>query len=379
MYDGLNVPERILLGRDVRTQAAAEIAALGRRVALVRSRSVAWADDLTARLSDHGCTVSEVMASGEPDLPGLLSALDEMRPAAPEVVVAVGGGSALDLGKALAALLPAPGDPVRHFEVVGEGLPLAAPPLPFVAVPTTSGTGAEATKNAVIAMPAHRVKVSLRDDRMMARLALVDPALTDDCPRGVTLASGLDAVVQVIEPYLSCKARPETDALCRAAIPEGLAALATLMTGPDPAARDAMARVSLHGGIALANAGLGAVHGLAGVLGGMTGAPHGALCGRLLPGVLVENRAAMAAAGQPLDRVEEVAGWIAATLGGPSSAAFDTLRDRIDAWGLPRLSAMGLRAADHAEVARLSQRASSMKGNPVPLPDSALIRILASA
>ena len=144
MYDGLNVPERIMLGRGVRADAAAEIAALGRRVALVRSRSVAWADDLATRLAEHGCTVSEVIASGEPDLPGLLSALDEMRPAAPEVVVAVGGGSALDLGKALAALLPAPGNPVRHFEVVGEGLPLAAPPLPFVAVPTTSGTGADA-------------------------------------------------------------------------------------------------------------------------------------------------------------------------------------------------------------------------------------------
>jgi alcohol dehydrogenase class IV len=145
---------------------------------------------------------------------------------------------------------------------------LTVPPLPMVALPTTAGTGAEVTRNAVIGVPEARRKVSLRDPAMLPRLALVDPALTDGCPWGVTLASGLDALTQVIEPYLCTRANPMTDALCRAAIPLALPALMRLDEAEDPAARDAMAYVSLSGGLALANAGLGAVHGLAGVIGG---------------------------------------------------------------------------------------------------------------
>jgi alcohol dehydrogenase class IV len=190
----------------------------------------------------------------------------------PDWVAALGGGAAIDLGKALAALIPAPDGPMEHLEVVGKGLPLKVPPLPFIAIPTTAGTGAEVTRNAVIGLPDHGRKVSLRDERMVARVAIVDPALTDGCPRGVTLASGLDAVTQVIEPFVSVKATPYTDALARPAIATGMAALMRLMQGEDPEARDRLAWVSLCGGLALSNGGLGAVHGFAGVIGGMTGA-----------------------------------------------------------------------------------------------------------
>jgi alcohol dehydrogenase class IV len=286
----------------------------------------------------------------------------------------MGGGATLDMGKALAALIPGAGDPLRHLEVVGEGRPLDAAPLPFAAIPTTAGTGSEATKNAVIGVPDAGRKVSLRDDRMLARLAVVDPALTEAVPDGVRLASGLDAVVQVIEPYISAKANPMTDALCEDAIPRGLRAIRRVMEAPDPQAFDDMALVSLAGGLALANAGLGAVHGLAGVLGGRTGAAHGALCGRLLVPVLRANLAAMDG-----PRPDRILGWIAGAFDARPDTALDALEAWIDARGLPRLTAMGLDAADHGAVASDAAASSSMKGNPVPLSTDQLRDILAAA
>ncbi|WP_108258382.1 iron-containing alcohol dehydrogenase [Mangrovicoccus ximenensis] len=287
--------------------------------------------------------------------------------------VACGGGAALDLGKAVAALAGQDHPAAEYLEVVGTGRKLAGPLLPFIAIPTTAGTGAEVTKNAVIGVPGHRRKVSLRDDRMLARLAIVDPSLADGCPRGVTLASGLDAIVQVIEPYLSPKASVATDALCEKAIPAGLSALATLMEREDAEARDALAWTSLCGGIALANAGLGAVHGLAGPLGGVTGAPHGAICGRLLQPVMsVHMRVGLP---DPADiRIDRVARMIGERLKLGITGA------NLDQWvtdqGLPRLGAMGLDPADIPMVAEAARGSSSMKGNPVELSQAQLETIL---
>jgi hypothetical protein len=366
---------RIRFGRGARDCAAPAIAALGRRVLLVRGRSVAWADTLRDALATSGCEVVTVVAIGEPDLQQVEACVALGRSARVDVVVAVGGGSAIDLGKAAAGLIPSQHPAMIHLEVVGEGRPLDTAPLPFIAIPTTSGTGAEVTKNAVITVPEHARKVSLRDDRMVPVLALVDPALTDNCPRPVTLASGLDAVVQVIEPYLSAKANPLTDALCRDAIPRGLSALARLMQVEDTAARDDLAYTSLIGGIALANSGLGAVHGLAGVIGGLCGAPHGAICGRLLPAVLTENRAACVAQGLDTDRFDQVARWINASLG-QTDAPFAHLETRIDDWGLPRLAAMNVAPDQFDRIASDAVSSSSMRGNIVPLPSKTLARIL---
>ncbi|HDR28820.1 iron-containing alcohol dehydrogenase [Rhodovulum sp.] len=369
-------PGRILFGRGAAAEAPARIAAMGRRILLVRGGSVQFADVLAEGLRAAGAAVLELRGQGEPDLSGLEAALAEARPFAPDAVAAIGGGSVLDLGKALAALVPSDRPPLDHLEVVGQGLPLCAPPLPLAALPTTAGTGSEATKNAVIGVPAHGRKVSLRDDRLIPALALVDPALTDGCPWPVTLASGLDAVTQVIEPYLSLRANPLTDALCRDAIPRGLAALVRLRQAEDPAARDALALVSLIGGIALANAGLGAVHGLAGVIGGRYAAPHGAICGRLLTPTLRENRAALAAEGQPVARFDEVAGWIAGALGCAPGDAFRQLSDWIDAAGLPRLADLCEGPLDAVALARAASGSSSMKANPAALSPEALARIV---
>lgn len=292
MAFSLKLPAKIIFGRGKRSEAADEICRFGKRIVLVRGRSVAWADTLQDELRKKGAMVETVVSSGEPSFPDLVVALENIRALGPDCVVAVGGGSVIDLGKALAALAQSAEDPLIHFELVGDARPLERAPLPFVAIPTTAGTGAEATKNAVISFPEHRRKVSLRDDRMLADMALIDPALTDGCPRAVTLSSGLDALTQVIEPFVSSRANILTDAMCRDAIPRAIGALMQLMEAEKVAARDNMAHASFLGGIALANAGLGAVHGLAGVIGGRSNAGHGALCGRLLPVVLLANRAA---------------------------------------------------------------------------------------
>lgn len=372
----LLLPGRILFGRGEAAKTAGLAAGFGPRVLVVHGRDAARAAWLLADLNRAGCGVHALICAKEPDLPMLEAALAKARVFAPDVVIGLGGGAVLDLAKALAGLIPATGKVLDHLEGAGQGLPLSQNPLPFVAVPTTSGTGAEATKNAVIDVPAQRRKVSLRDDRMMARLAIVDPALTDGCPRGVTLSSGLDALTQVIEPYLCNRANPATDALVRAAIPMALAALPALMQGEDSGARDAMAWVSLSGGLALANAGLGAVHGLAGVIGGVTGAAHGAICGTLLPFVIAANRAAMPA-GPVAERLAEVDAMLSTAFGGgPGTEALHRWSRRN---GLPGLAALGLDAKDHGSVAAAAAGASSMKANPVVLPEAVLQAILRAA
>ncbi|MDZ4087118.1 MAG: iron-containing alcohol dehydrogenase [Tabrizicola sp.] len=371
---GITAPGRILFGRGEAVKAPDLIRAFGERGLLIHGANPARAAWLVKAL---GSQVLALSCTGEPTLADLEAALTAARVHRPAWVAALGGGAALDFGKALAALIPAPDGPMEHLEVVGKGLPLKASPLPFIAIPTTAGTGAEVTKNAVIGLPELGRKVSLRDDRMVARLAIVDPALTDGCSKAVTLASGLDAVTQVIEPYVSVKATPFTDALARPAIGLGMAALMQLMQGEDGQARDRMAWVSLCGGLALANAGLGAVHGFAGVIGGMTGAAHGAICGALLGPVLQANRAA--ASGGTRDRLDEVCAVLAGTLGSSAAEAPSALQAWAWAEGLPGLAALGVTEDQHTAIVAAARDASSMKGNPVPLPDATLHEVLERA
>ncbi|MFC3085478.1 iron-containing alcohol dehydrogenase [Tabrizicola soli] len=370
-------PGRILFGRGEAARAPGLIRAFGARGLVVHGASPARALWLVEALQAAGAATLALPCAREPDLPLLLPTLRAARDFRPDWVAAIGGGAALDLGKALAALVPAPGGPLDHLEVVGRALPLRAAPLPFIALPTTAGTGAEATKNAVIGLPDHGRKVSLRDDRMLARLAIVDPALTDHTPRATTLASGLDAITQVIEPFVSHRATPFTDALAAPAIAQGLAALARLTQAEDAGAREAMAWVSLSGGLALANAGLGAVHGLAGVIGGLAPAPHGAICGALLAPVLRLNR--IHAGGEPALRLDRVFGQIAATLGGTPADAPATLARWAAGAGLPGLVAQGVDPALFPRIAASALASSSMQGNPVPLTEAELIRALEAA
>lgn len=366
----------LLFGRGQAAQAAPRVAGMGRRILLIQGGNPARSDWLADGLAAQGCDVLRLSVAREPDLPMLEDAMAQARAFAADVVVALGGGAVIDAGKAIAALVPAPRPALDHLEVVGLGLPLDVPPLPFVAIPTTAGTGAEVTRNAVIGVPEHRRKVSIRDARMLPRLAIVDPALTDHCPRAITLASGLDAITQVIEPFVSTRANALTDALCRDAIPRGLAALRRLMDAENPGARDDMAWVSLCGGLALANAGLGAVHGLAGPLGGLTGAAHGAICGVLLPHVMRANRARVA---DPA-RLDQVGDWVADAFG---IKGFDAAMGALAGWsqaaGLPALTALGIDAAAQQGAAEAAASSSSMKSNPAPLSVDDLMAAMRAA
>ncbi|MEM9048295.1 MAG: iron-containing alcohol dehydrogenase [Pseudomonadota bacterium] len=369
----------IRFGRGTAPAAVDAARAMGRRCFLVHGKNPDRAGWLLRALQDAGLTVTAFGCTQEPDLPLLDAALASARASRPDLVVALGGGAAIDLAKAVAGLLPAFGPASDYLEVVGKGLPLPAAPLPMIALPSTAGTGAEVTRNAVIGVPAHARKVSLRDRRLIPDLAIVDPALTDGCPRRVTLASGLDALTQIVEPWISARANAMTDALCIKAIPMALAALPMLMQGEDAPARDAMAWVSLAGGLALANAGLGVVHGLAGVIGGETGAPHGAICGALLPQGLAANRAALDPGSRPARRIARLNADLAEALDAADDDGIAALARWATAQGLPRLSAMGVRAVDHRRLAGAARHASSMKANPVDLPLAALTAMLAQA
>jgi len=276
-------PQAIHFGRGQSLQAVALAAQFGSSVLVVHGANAKRAQWLKTSCIDAGLTVQTIGCKNEPSLPDLELALTQLRGSQPAVVVALGGGSVMDFAKALAALLPCSGPPSDYLEVVGNGRVLEHPPIPMIALPTTAGTGAEVTKNAVISLPDRGLKVSLRDRRMIPQIAIVDPSLMQGAPKHVALCAGLDAETQVIEPYLSVKANPMTDALCRAAISVGLKALRDVVERDCPDGWDETAWVSTCGGLALANAGLGAIHGFAGVIGGKANAPHGEICGALLP------------------------------------------------------------------------------------------------
>jgi alcohol dehydrogenase class IV len=283
----------------------------------------------------------------------------------------------------VAMLLGNGGDPLDYLEVVGSGRPITQPAAPCVAVPTTAGTGAEVTANAVLASPAHGIKASLRSPLMIPRVAVIDPELTVSCPPPVTAASGLDALTQCLEPFVSVRANPLTDALAREGLRHaGTGLRAAYADGSDLAAREDMAICSLLGGMALANAKLGAVHGLAGVIGGTANVPHGLACAALLAPVTQANVQALRSAhpGHPaLAKYAEAARLLT---GNPSASIADGLAwigETTTMLGVPRLAAFGIGPQDVGDIAAKAARSSSMQGNPVPLNHADLLAILRQA
>jgi len=361
----------IRFGRGVLAEAAPFAATRARRVLLLRSGSVAVADNLVRSLQLSG-VVLELIAKGEPNLPTIEADVANARDFSPELIIAIGGGAVIDHGKALSALIPAPHNAMRYLEVVGEGRPLDVSPLPLVAIPTTAGTGAEVTRNAVIQVPDSSRKVSLRDPRMYPVLALVDPDLCMSCPQQVALTSGLDAITQVIEPFICTRANPISDALCRDAIPRGLRALRCIIDEKDTRAWDDMAATSVFGGMALANSGLGAVHGFAGVIGGRTGASHGAICGALLVPVLEANLQAAQSDSNIAARIGWVIEQICAEYG--SLPAF---RGWSQDHGLLGLQELGLMPTMHERIVDEAKLSSSYKANPFDLDQPTMMQILA--
>ena len=370
-------PQAVHFGRGQSQQTATLAKAFGSKVLLVHGATAARAEWLRQACLDAGLTLKTLSCHTEPSLPEVEAALRQMVGFQPDVVIALGGGSVLDFAKALAALIGCKGPARDYLEVVGSGRGLDVAPIPMIALPTTAGTGAEATKNAVILVPEFGIKVSLRDPRMVPQIAIVDPDLMQAAPRRVVLSAGLDALTQVIEPYVCLRANLMTDALCQAAIPTALSVLRDLVEQDAPLAWDKMAWVSTCGGLALANAGLGAVHGLAGVIGGKTKAPHGEICGALLPAVLRSHLHRARPGTDVARRIEWVVQQIDASF--PPTAAGDGIAS-LQAWakskGLAGLQQMGLAWSDCPEIATAATKASSMKGNPFALTQAELLHIL---
>lgn len=335
----------------------------------------------TARLAERLTVVGTFRVAGEPTFDDARVAVAEARAAKADQVIGIGGGAVLDLAKAVAALALHGGDPLEHAEVIGAGRPMPKRGLPFIAVPTTAGTGSEVTANAVLTSQEHQVKVSLRSAAMLAKVAIVDPSLTLTCPADVTMYSGIDALTQCLEPLTSRFTNPMVEALALAGLrAAGRSLLRAVDQGDDVEARSDMAFCSLMGGLSLANAKLGAVHGLAGVLGGVTGAPHGAICAALLGPVTASNIGAL------LERAPKhpaLAGYLnaAEALTGHRQiealgAWLGELEHQLD---LPGMDDLGLGRFDHEAVVDQAMRSSSMKGNPIDLTRDELLAILDAA
>ena len=319
----------------------------------------------------------------EPTVELVREGVKRIRSAGCDVIVSIGGGSAIDAGKAIAAIATNGGEPLEFLEVVGTGRTISTPPLPFIAVPTTAGTGSEVTRNAVLGSTEHGVKASLRSPLMLPRVALVDPELTYEMPRTITACTGLDALTQLIEPYVSSRANPLVDALCMDGIRRvGGALRRAYNDGGDRDARSDMALGSLFGGLALANAGLGVVHGFAAPLGGSWKAPHGALCAALLPHGMAANVAALRRRAQQHPALERYAVLARLLTGLPEASAEDGIewvRSLCAELNVPALHTWGVTEADLPGVVEKAAHASSMKANPLQLTSGELLELVTSA
>ena len=356
---------------------------LGRRALWITGKDRSRAASVEASLRDAGLELSWLSVAGEPSVEDALSAVRAGQAIEAELVVACGGGSVIDLGKAAAALLTNPRDPFEFLEVVGRGQPLVEPALPVIAIPSTAGTGAEVTKNAVLSSAQHRVKASLRHDSMLPAVALVDPALTLSMPASVTAATGLDALTQCLEPYVSCLHNPITDALALEGLRRaGRSLRRAFCDGADIGAREDMALCSLFGGLALANAKLGAVHGFAAPIGGQFTSPHGAVCARLLPLVMDCNIRALRQRlpeSPLLARFDDAARALTGRPGAVAADGIAFIQELCAELAVPGLASYGMSDADVPDIASKAANASSMKGNPLVLAQDELADILRRA
>ena len=371
---------RIIAGPGRARELPGLLAGLGSRVLVVTGADPARHGGLLASVEPAAAMFP---VAAEPTVELVRAAVAVARAQGADVIAAIGGGSVIDTGKAVAMLLGNGGDPLDYLEVVGPGQAITRPAVPCVAVPTTAGTGAEVTANAVLAVPSHRVKASLRSPLMIPRVALVDPLLTVSCPPPVTAASGLDALTQCLEPFVSVQATPLTDGLAREGLRRaGTGLRAAYADGGDLAARADMAICSLLGGISLANAKLGAVHGLAGVIGGAADVPHGLACAALLAPVIEANvRAARLSPSRAdvLERYTEAAGLLTRQSDASVEDGLSWIRETLTLLQVPGLAAFGLGPQQADDIAAKALVSSSMKGNPVPLSHVDLKAILLKA
>jgi alcohol dehydrogenase class IV len=383
-FDFFNTP-KILFGRGRVGEVGTLAKSFGARALLVYNGDQPGAGGPLDRASDvlraASVETHPFRQRGEPQVNDVEDAVAAARQAGCDVVIGVGGGSAIDCAKAVAGVLANGGSPLDYMEVIGQGKPVTKPATPWIAVPTTAGTGAEVTRNAVVGEPSKKFKASLRSELLLPRVALVDPELGVGVPPAVTAASGMDALCQLIESYTSTGAQPMTDALALLGIELAARALPrAYRQGADLDAREDMALAALLSGITLTNAGLGAVHGFAAPLGANFPAPHGVVCAALLPHVMRANAAALRAQSpaHPTLRRYETVGRL---LSGDAAvdAGIDAAQALTRSLQIPRLSSYGISEPDVPAMVALAKRASSMRFNPVVLADDVLGDVLRRA
>lgn len=381
-FDFATAP-RILFGSGAAAQIVAEAKPFGQRALLVTGRNPQRAEKFSTELQQAGISTKIFHVSGEPEISTVETGVALAKSAGCNFVIALGGGSVIDAGKAIAAMLTNDGELMDYLEVIGRGKTISKPPAPFIAVPTTAGTGAEVTRNAVLTSLEHKVKVSLRSPLMLPRVAIVDPALTFDLPPALTATTGLDALTQVIEPYVCTRANVMTDGFCEQGISRAARSLrVAVRDGQNLPAREDMAMASLFGGLALANAGLGAVHGFAGPIGGMFPAPHGAVCAALLPHVMAANLRALRernAQSPSLARFQKIAALLTGDSKATANAGVEWIQKLVSELPIPKLGAYGIREANVGDIVAKAANASSMKANPITLTPDELAQVLRRA
>ena len=374
---------RIVFGWGEASQLGAAALKMGKRALVVTGSSPERARPLVANLEAAGIVCASFSMPSEPTVQQIREGAKHARKERCGMVIAIGGGSAIDTGKALAAMLSNPGELLDYLEVIGRGQPLPQPSAPFIAVPTTAGSGAEVTRNAVLASPEHRVKASLRSPYLLPKLALIDPELTLNLPPAVTATTGLDALTQLIEPYVSSRANPMTDLYCVDGIRRAAAALPRAWeNGQDREARTSMSWASLLGGMALANAGLGAVHAFAAPIGGMWPVAHGAICAAVLPHAIEVNLEALrrrAPANPALRGYDEIARLLTRQRHALADDAVLWIADLCKRLEIPALRTYGIAKADIPALVEKAAQTSSMKGNPIPLTVEELHEIVLRA
>jgi len=375
--------ERIVFGNGTLAQIKDAAQEFGQKVLLVCGSGSVPMDKLFNFLEDGDITCEIFRVEGEPNISTIEDGLSLAKSSGSTFVIGYGGGSVLDTAKAISAMMTNSGEVMDYLEVIGGGKKIVNLPAPMVAIPTTAGTGTEVTRNAVIASEAQHVKVSMRSPLMIPKIAIVDPELTKTMPPSVTASTGMDAITQVIEGYVSNKANPMTDALAREGIIRGSKALLTAyQNGSDSQARYDMSLTSLFGGLVLGNSGLGAVHGFAGPIGGMFNAPHGAICASILPSVMKFNALEISNRGD-MDVVQkkftEIAQWITGKPNATINEGIAWIENLARQLNIPGLKAIGIKKSDFGSIIEKASISSSMQKNPVKLDTDTLLRILEEA
>ena len=374
---------QILFGSGTVKDIAPLAVEMGHKPLLLTGRSPERARALIDALTAEKMQITRHSITAEPTVDMALEAVRKARRAGCDLVIGIGGGSVIDTGKVVAALITNSGRLEDYLEVIGNGSPLVQPSAAYIAIPTTAGTGSEVTCNAVLGSPPHQVKVSMRSPFMLPDLAVIDPDLTLSLPSAITAVTGLDAFTQLMEAFVSNQSNAFTDSLCR----EGLHRVAHSLqrayeNGNDCSARESMCLASLFSGIALANAKLGAVHGIAGPLGGMSSGAHGAICAALLPHVMAANIQALrkrAADSPALGRFNEIACILTQSENVRAEDGISWVKDLCLALQVQSLAHLGIKETDFIAVVAKSKKASSMQGNPIRLTESELLDILKMA